>query len=101
MHVVRFLRWAGITEGISYLLLLFVAMPMKYALDMPLAVRIVGSVHGFLFLLFLGALIGATLSRRWSMSWAIQLFMASLVPFGFLLVDRRLREEIAMPKQTA
>ncbi len=47
------LRIIGNIEGISYLVLLGIAMPMKYMGNMPQAVRIAGSVHGFLFVAFL------------------------------------------------
>ena len=47
----------GIVEGISALLLFFVAMPMKYMLDMPLAVKYTGWAHGVLFMLYIGALL--------------------------------------------
>jgi integral membrane protein len=52
----RRLRAVALLEGVSYLLLLFVAMPLKYFWEMPLAVRIVGSLHGMLFIVFLAAL---------------------------------------------
>lgn len=77
----------GVVEGISYLLLLFVAMPMKYALGMPLAVRIVGSVHGALFVAFVVALVWAMVRRGWSYERAAMAFGASLIPFGTFIVD--------------
>ena len=48
--MIKTLRILGNIEGVSYLLLLGVAMPMKYFFDLPLAVKIVGMVHGVLFL---------------------------------------------------
>ncbi|MEP7128906.1 MAG: DUF3817 domain-containing protein, partial [Chitinophagales bacterium] len=50
------LRLAGITEGISFLVLLFIAMPLKYFADIPEAVKYTGWLHGLLFILYLVAL---------------------------------------------
>jgi len=94
MTAARHVRLVGILEGISYLLLLGVAMPIKYLLGYPLAVRIVGSLHGVLFLWFLVALYRAHRDCRWSLLISVQLFVASLVPFGFFLVEPKLRREI-------
>ena len=91
---VRNLRLLGILEGISYLLLLFAAMPLKYGFDMPLAVRLVGSLHGLLFLLFCATLLRAVLERSWRVATWVPVFIAALVPFGFLLVERRLKSEM-------
>lgn len=95
MNAARHLRLVGILEGISYLVLLLVAMPLKYLLGYPLPVRIVGSIHGLLFLWFVAALFFAHRECRWSILTSIQLFIASLVPFGFVFVDGKLRQQIA------
>ena len=50
---IQTLRIIGLLEGISFLLLLFIAMPMKYMLDNPVLVKYVGMGHGVLFMLFL------------------------------------------------
>jgi integral membrane protein len=99
-HPVALLRLAGVIEGISFLLLLFVAMPLKYLLDYPMAVRVVGSVHGLLFVGFGMALFRAHFERSWPIARSAAVFGASLIPFGFLLIDRMLREEIAAEGQT-
>lgn len=95
MNPVRFLRTVGLLEGASYLLLLFVAMPLKYVLGMPQAVRVTGMVHGILFIVFLYALLRATMSRHWPLKRALLVFVASLVPFGPLFIDKMLLEEAA------
>jgi integral membrane protein len=89
------LRAVGMAEGLSFLLLLGVAMPLKYFAGMPLAVRIVGSVHGLLFLVFLVVLGQAAAAARWPLKTTLLVFVAALVPFGPFLVDRRLRAEEA------
>lgn len=89
------LRVIALVEGVSFLVLLFVAMPLKYAADMPEAVRWVGSAHGGLFLLFLLALLQAWDEAKWPLSRAAIGFVASVVPFGTFWFDRSLREEMA------
>ncbi len=87
------LRAVAFIEGCSYLLLLGVAMPLKYFAGLPLAVRIVGMIHGVLFLLFCAALFQAMAVARWSLLRAGVLFASSLVPFGTFAIDGRLRRE--------
>ena len=95
MTALRRLRLVAFLEGTSFLVLLFIAMPLKYLADMPLAVRIVGSIHGALFLAFLAVLYRAGTERRWPLRrWAIA-FVASIVPFGTFVFDGSLRREIA------
>lgn len=91
------LRLVGILEGVSFLLLLGVAMPLKYLAGMPMAVRVVGMAHGVLFILYLCALADAALTKKWGLRRVGLLAAASLVPFGPLLADRGLREEAAAP----
>lgn len=90
----KILRIVGHLEGASYLFLLFVAMPLKYALKMPLAVRITGSVHGLLFLAYLAALARAALEHGWPARASLRAFAASLVPFGmFFLLPPEAKED--------
>ena len=95
MRALRQLRLVALLEGSSFLALLFIAMPLKYLAGLPLAVRIVGSVHGLLFLMFLAALFRAGRQRRWPFSRSLLAFVSSIVPFGTFLFDRSLRREIA------
>lgn len=95
MNELRQFRWVAFLEGLSFVLLLFVAMPLKYWANLPLAVRVVGSVHGLLFVVFLAALFRAALERNWPpRRWVLALF-SSLVPFGTFAFDRSLRRELA------
>jgi integral membrane protein len=95
MTVIRQLRLVALLEGSSFLALLFVAMPLKYLAGLPLAVRIVGSVHGLLFLMFLAALFRAARQRDWPFRRSLLAFVSSIVPFGTFVFDRSLRREIA------
>lgn len=88
---VSLLRVVSLAEGISYLVLLGIAMPLKYGANLPEAVRIVGAIHGGLFVVFCFALLRATLAARWPFSRAGLVFIASLIPFAPLWLDRRMK----------
>ncbi|MEN3943901.1 DUF3817 domain-containing protein [Prosthecobacter sp. SYSU 5D2] len=89
---IQFLRQIALLEGGSFLLLLGVAMPLKYLADMPMAVKVVGWAHGVLFVVFLYALLQVMLKTQWSLARCAVVFVASLLPFGPFLLDRRMRE---------
>lgn len=86
-------RVISLIEGISYLVLLGIAMPLKYLLEIPVAVTVVGALHGLLFCLYILALAHVTFANRWSIVRVIGAFLASLVPFGNFVLDRRIRHE--------
>jgi integral membrane protein len=88
------LRFIGFVEGMSFLILLFVAMPLKYWGGMPLAVRIVGSIHGGLFILFFLAVAEVSKARGWwNGSFWGKAFVASIIPFGTFVFDRWLKRQ--------
>ena len=86
--MIKNLRILGNVEGVSYLLLLGVAMPLKYLVDMPLAVRIVGMGHGVLFIAYCILLALCMRRFKWSLGFGVKLFMATLIPFGTFVTDR-------------
>ena len=88
---IPFLRKTAIVEGISFLVLLGIAMPLKYFAGQPLAVLIVGSIHGALFVIFGLALLYTMRIAKWSLGRAAAVFVASLVPFGPFVLDSRIR----------
>jgi len=83
------LRIIAFLEGISYLVLLGIAMPLKYMADLPQAVQIVGRIHGVLVVLFIVLLIQVTIERNWSFKKAMLAFIASLIPFGTFYADAK------------
>src|SRR5919107_1462954 len=87
------LRAIGMIEGVSFLMLLGIAMPLKYFANLPEAVRLVGWVHGILFIGFLVALMLARDAMRWSFRWTGLVLLAALLPFGPFVIDGRLRKE--------
>jgi len=87
------LRAIGLVEGVSFLLLLGVAMPLKYFAGIPQAVTIVGWLHGLLFIAFCIALTQAHQDAKWSAWRSATVVIAALLPFGPFVIDPRLREE--------
>jgi integral membrane protein len=81
-------RAISFIEGISFLILVFIAMPLKYFAGIPLAVKIVGMAHGVLFILFVIALYKSVKEYNWQNKITIQLFIYSLIPFGFIPIEK-------------
>lgn len=86
------LRKAAQVEGLSFLVLLGIAMPLKYVLDLPLAVKIVGWIHGILFIWLCVLLVIVLRKARWPFVRALQVFIAALLPFGPFVLDKRMVE---------
>lgn len=82
-------RVIALVEGVSFLVLLGVAMPLKYFADMPQPVKIVGWAHGVLFMLLGVGVAWKVITRRWNFGRACIVVVASLLPFGPFLIDRR------------
>lgn len=90
------LRLTGILEGLSFILLLAVAMPLKYIWGKPEMVSIVGMAHGVLFVLYIFLTILARFRYTWSWKKMFVLWIASVVPLGTFVADyKMLRSEEA------
>ena len=83
----------GHAEGISFLVLLFIAMPLKYVAGLPLAVKYVGWMHGILFILYVIALIRVMQKHKWNLVKSFVVFCMSLIPFGTFWYDAKLKRE--------
>ncbi len=90
MTFVRALRHLAIVEGVSTLILFGIAMPLKYFAGMPLAVRIVGSIHGALFVALVVMLLLAIRKVPISLKLAAAGIAAAVIPGGPFLLDRHL-----------
>ncbi|MEH6305112.1 DUF3817 domain-containing protein [Olivibacter sp. CPCC 100613] len=90
---VRRFRKIALLEGISFILLVFIAMPLKYWADFPLAVKYVGWVHGVLFIAYVFSLIQCWTEYSWKFGRVILFFFASLLPFAPFVVEKRLKTE--------
>jgi integral membrane protein len=87
------LRLLGFAEGLSWLLLLGVAMPLKYAAGEPTAVKIVGWIHGLLFIAYLLQLFRVQLLYKWPLKMTILGVVAAFFPFGTWIYDAKLKKE--------
>jgi integral membrane protein len=78
----------GHAEGISFLLLLGVAMPLKYFYDMPKAVTIMGMIHGMLFIAFIYMLYRMFSDGGWGWKKCALGFLLSIIPFGTFFLNK-------------
>ncbi|WP_413936581.1 DUF3817 domain-containing protein [Nitrospira sp. BLG_1] len=93
MSPIRRFRLTALAEGSSFLVLLCIAMPMKYLMGMPRVVTVVGAIHGILFLLYVAQLAKLRTTHQWDDKFSFYAFLASLLPFGPFIFDERLREK--------
>ena len=81
-------------EGISFIILLFVAMPLKYYFGYPIATKIVGMTHGLLVFIFIYQLIEAKNEANLTLKESALYFVLSLVPFGSFYTDKLLAKKM-------
>jgi integral membrane protein len=95
----RSFRKIALAEGISFLVLLFIAMPMKYMASLPMAVTIAGGLHGMLFIAFLIMMweVRNEFKRDWP--WTGKALLASILPFGTIVMDKEWKKEEARAAQ--
>lgn len=89
------LRILAILEGISLLSLVFIAVPVKYGLNNPSLVRMLGPVHGTLFLLFLFNTLSVGVEQGWKFketTWKV--ILACFIPFGTFYIDRKILSKL-------
>ena len=82
----------NLLEGISFLALLFVAMPIKYQLGEPMAVTIVGWTHGILFIAYIVSANAVAQQYKWPEKETFKIMIAGMIPFAFLFVNKKLRQ---------
>ncbi len=78
-------------EGISFLLLVFIAMPIKYIGENPYPVKVFGMIHGVLFIIFMISLFDAKRKANLDIGFMFQLFVLSLIPFGAYFIEKRVK----------
>lgn len=88
-------RIIAIGEGISFLVLLFIAMPLKYAADIPQAVLVVGWIHGVLFIAYMVAGLDVKTTLNWSLKKTALAVLASLLPLGPFILDKKILQKEA------
>lgn len=87
-------RWISLSEGISFLLLLFIAMPLKYFFESPAMVKYLGWLHGLLFMIYVLQLFYLTVIMKWKFRRLFFYFIAAFFPFAPFFVERQLRQII-------
>jgi len=85
-------KWISLIEGISFLVLLFIAMPLKYIYELPMAVNVVGWIHGVLFVIYIYVVFPTASKLKWDFSRTLFALIASVLPFGPFIFDRNLRK---------
>jgi integral membrane protein len=89
------LRIIGFLEGISLLILIFVAVPLKYYFGNPILTKILGPIHGALFLLFIFNAISVGVEQNWKFkttTWKV--ILACFIPFGTFYIDHKILSKI-------
>ncbi len=87
--MIKLFKWVAVLEGISLLVLLLIAMPLKYYYDRPEYVRVVGMAHGVLFIGYIIMAIWAKFALKWSPTRFIIACAASIVPLGTFYVEKK------------
>ena len=85
--MINLFRITAFLEGVSYILLLFIAVPIKYLLDDPTYVKILGMPHGVLFIAYIFFSIAGKFKYKWGYKDFFIISSASLIPFGTFYVD--------------
>jgi len=83
----------ALTEGISYLILLFIAMPLKYIFNISEAVKYFGWIHGVLFIVFAVLLLASAIRYKWSLQRVFIYFVGSVLPLVPFYLDKKLKKE--------
>lgn len=86
---IKIFKVVSFLEAISFLLLLFVAMPLKYVYDMPEYVRVIGMAHGILFVVYLLGSYWMYEKLNWSLKTLLVVCICSVLPFGPFYADKK------------
>jgi integral membrane protein len=90
-------RKIAFAEGVSFLVLLFIGMPLKYMAGYPMATMIAGSLHGVLFVAFIILAFEVKGDYKMSFAWLAKSLIASVIPFGTFVMEKQWkREELAV-----
>ena len=90
------LRIVAFLEGLSLIVLVFIAVPIKYLYHEPSLTKIIGPIHGGLFLLFLFNTLSVAVERKWKFSQTTwKLVVACFIPFGTFYIDRTILRKLS------
>ena len=82
-------RLLAFLEGLSFLAILFVTMPLKYQFGMPQPNLIVGMLHGLLFIAYIYATFRFRMTENWDAKLTLKTLAASVIPFGTFYMDHK------------
>ncbi|MDO5971060.1 DUF3817 domain-containing protein [Flavivirga aquimarina] len=82
-------RIVAFLEGISYILLLFIATPIKYLMHDPQYVKLLGMPHGLLFVAYVALAFMLKKDFNWNTKQFATVLIASIIPFGTFYIDRK------------
>ncbi|WP_215223779.1 DUF3817 domain-containing protein [Echinicola shivajiensis] len=94
INALKRFRYISIAEGASFLILVFIAMPLKYTMDMPMAVKYVGWAHGILFMAYVYLVFPTKSKLNWTFRRTLFALIASVLPFGPFLFDRKIKNQL-------
>lgn len=92
---VKRLRIIGLLEGSSLLILIFIAVPMKYYFENTFVTQLMGPIHGALFLLFVFNTLSLAVEQSWKfteITWKV--LLACLIPFGTFYIDAKILKKL-------
>ncbi|MCW5911089.1 MAG: DUF3817 domain-containing protein [Cyclobacteriaceae bacterium] len=92
MKELKIFRKVALAEGISFLLLLLIAMPLKYYFGFPVAVKVVGWAHGILFIAYILFTFSITGTMKWNWFSTLVALAASVIPGGTFWLDKSLKK---------
>lgn len=87
--MIKSFKVIAILEGISFLAILFVTMPLKYFFEMPYPNHVVGMAHGFLFLIYIVLAFLVKAELKWNLKTLLIVLACSIIPFGTFWMERK------------
>ena len=92
MNTLKTFRYIALAEGISFIILIFIAVPLNYLANIPEPVKLFGMMHGVLFVLFIIFCMLYSIQEKKKLVWFSWAVLLSFIPFGTFYLDRKLRE---------
>ncbi len=95
------LRTLAFLEGVSLLILIFIAVPLKYIYGNPALVKVVGQIHGILFLLFVVNTLSVGVEQNWKFrTTTLKVLIACVIPFGTFYIDHKILSKIHLEENS-
>lgn len=91
-NIIKTLYWLALLDGLALLALVAIGLPLKYSMDFPLLVKILGPTHGVLFIALSITLVTALLQKQIKPLLALIVFVGALIPMGAFYADYRLKK---------